>query len=227
MLLVACGSSDDPSSTTPSGTDSGTGTDAPQGTDGADLDGGADSLAIGRCADQFGTALTEGFGRIDGVVQAVQKPSDTDCAMAEKDRLVVQVLMNGAVYRMVVDIADPGASDMKLRVSAFPHAMPQPDYEEGWHTGVPLDYANILGAHSADGGFVPLTPDDVIAKIAGEVKAGDPVSVYAISGPGQPSGASLVHRNRPARVNEDGAIVVAPTSGAPKFLLFHFDYQTF
>ncbi len=226
-IFVACSSSDGGATGTMNGTDTGTSSDGPRGADGNELDGGSDSAPTGKCAEKFGAALTEGFGRIDGTVYAVQKPTDTTCAMPEKDRVVVQVLMNGAVYRMVIEVTDPGAPSMKLHVSSFPHVMPQPEYEEGWRTGVPMDYANILGAHSIDGGFAPLSSDEVIAKIVAELKVGDPVSVYAVSSPGNPQGAELVHRNKPARINEDGAIVVGPTSAAPKFLLFHFDYQTF
>jgi hypothetical protein len=190
-------------------------------------DAGVDSAPTGRCAETFGAALTEGFGRIDGVVYAVQKPSDKDCVMPDKDHVVVQVLMEGAVYRMVVNLAsDVGGPDSKLRIATLPHALPAPEYGEGWRTGIPLDYANILGAHSDDGGFSPVTVDEAVAKITAEVKVGDPVSVYGISAAGQPGSAELVHRNTPGK-NEDGAIVVAPTSATPRFLLFHFADQTF
>src|SRR5438046_162781 len=48
-------------------------------------DAGTTPTLDGRCADTFGAGLTEGFGRLDGVVYAVQKPSDTTCAMPNKD----------------------------------------------------------------------------------------------------------------------------------------------
>jgi hypothetical protein len=223
-LVVAC-SSDGGTSNAVTGADTGASDDAPAAADAADA--GTDFAPTRQCADTFGTALTEGFGRIDGVVQAVQKPSDKDCAMPDKDHVVLQVLMEGSVYRMVVNlVSDLGGADTKIRFVSFPHAMPAPEYAEGWRTGVPLDYANILGAHSGDAGFAPLTLDEAVAKIAAEVKVGDPVSVYAVSSVGQPEGAELVHRNTPGK-NEDGAIVVGPTSGAPRFLLFHFADQTF
>ena len=223
-LVVAC-SSDGGTSEAPVGADTGASDDALVVADSADA--GSDSAPSGKCADTFGSALTEGFGRIDGVVHAVQKPSDTDCAMPDKDHVVLQVLMDGSVYRMVVNlVSDRGGADTKIRVATFPHALPAPGYEEGWHTGIPLDYANILGAHSADGGFAPLTLDEALAKIVAEVKVGDPVAVYAVSGVGHPEGAELVYRSTPGK-NEDGAIVVGPTSAVPTFLLFHFADQTF
>ena len=84
--------------------------------------------------------------------------------------------------------------------------------------------ANVtsLGAHS-DGSFTPLVLADAVTKIAAEVKVGDLVSVYGTSGDGRPESAHLIHRNA---ANQDGAIVVSPTTST-KFLLFHFDNQTF
>ena len=87
-VLVACGgsSSSSPSGTTP--TD-----DAGSTNDGAtpDLDAGVSTDApvdafepTGMCATAFGSALTEGFGRIDGIVYAVQKPSDTTCTFPNR-----------------------------------------------------------------------------------------------------------------------------------------------
>jgi hypothetical protein len=226
-ILAACGSSDSGgSSGTTAGMDTGT-SDGPVAEAGPGTD--ADMPMLGKCAASFGNALSEGFGRIDGVVFAVQKPTDQTCAMPDPDHVVVQVLMNGAVYRMVIDVGSSrptGTTDTQVRYAKFPHAMPEPAYAEGWNTGIPLDYANLLGAHSTDGGFSQLTFDEGVAKIVAELKVGDPVSVYAISATGHPESAEMVHRNMPG-TNTDGAIVLAPTSNAPTFLLFHFAEQTF
>jgi len=188
-------------------------------------DAGTDARLTGECADAFGASLTESFGRIDGIVYAVQKPSDTSCAMPNDDHVVVQVLMNGEVYRLVVNVqSGRNGSDPRIRYAAIPRAMPEPAYEEGWHTGIPLDYVNVLGIHSEDAGFAPLTLAEAVAKIDGELVVGDPVAVYATSGAGRPESAHLVHRNKQ---NEDGAIVVRPGSADAKFLLFHFAEQSF
>lgn len=226
LALVGACSSEGTASAPVVGSDAGVQEDAPQA-EAESEDASTDSAPTGKCADMFGEALTEGFGRIDGVVHAVQTPSDTDCAMPDKDHVIVQVLVEGAVYRMVVNlVSDVGGADTKIRLATFPHALPAPDYAEGWRTGLPLDYANILGAHSGDGGFAPLTLDEAVTKITSEVKVGDPVSVYAVSPPGQTSSAERVQRNDPGK-NQDGAIVVGPTSAVPKFLLFHVAGQTF
>lgn len=198
----------------------------------ADADPGADAASdapvdafvpTGKCATVFGSALTAGFGRIDGIVFAVQKPSDTTCTFPNSDHVILQVFMNGAVYRLVVNVqSDRAGADPKIRIATAPHALPAPAFAEGWHLAAPLDYVTSLGAHS-DATFTALTLDDATAKIAAEVKVGDPVSVYGTSGDGRPESAHLIHRNE---TNEDGAIVVTPTT-SPKFLLFHFDNQTF
>jgi hypothetical protein len=224
-LVVAC-SSDGAASEPGVGSDAAVHDDGPQ-PEAESADAGVDSAPTGKCADMFGAALTEGFGRIDGVVHAVQTPSDKDCAMPDKDHVIVQVLMEGAVYRMVVNlVSDVGGADTKIRIASFPHALPAPDYAEGWRTGLPLDYANILGAHSGDAGFAPLTLDEAVTKITAEVKVGDPVSVYAVSAAGQAASAEHVYRGDPGK-NEDGAIVVGPSSATPRFLLFHLTGQTF
>lgn len=183
------------------------------------------SKPTGQCAATFGDKLTEGFGRIDGIIYAVQKPSDTTCAMPNGTHVVLQVLMNGAVYRLVANVQGAGA-DPNIRFGILPHALPAPAFAEGWHLAAGLDYVTTLDAHvGADAGvsFTPLTLAEAVPKIADELKIGDPVSVYGTCGNGRPESAHLIHRNK---TNEDGAIVVNPTT-APRFLLFHFDNQTF
>ena len=187
-------------------------------------DAAADAFVpSGKCAATFGNALTAGFGRADGIVYAVQKPSDKACVMPNSDHVIVQVLINSAVYRMVVNVqSDRAGVDPKIRVATLPHALPAPAFAEGWHLGAPLDYVTSLGAHS-DASFTALTLDEAVTRIAAEVKVGDPIAVYAESGAGRPDSTHLVHRNKS---NQDGAIVVSPTT-APKFLMFHFENQTF
>lgn len=225
MLAIACTDQENPAvGAVPDA-------EAPQENDAASLaDSGAqdspetstnDSGLTGKCADEFGDQLTEGFGRIDGIVYAVQKPSDTQCTLPNDDHVIVQVLMKGAVYRLVTNVLSTGA-DPNVRFAVVPHALPPPAFEEGWHAGAALDYPNTLDVHNDD--FTPYAMDDLVAKIAADVKVGDKVSVYGHSGAGRPESAHKIHRNSGA--NEDGAIVVSPT-GSPKFLLFHFDEQVF
>lgn len=227
-VIVACGSSTSSSATDPSVLDAGMTADdaavpdpdASVATD-ASVDG---FVPTGKCADAFGSALTAGFGRIDGTIYAVQKPSDTMCTFPNADHVVLQVLMNSAVYRLVVNVqSDRAGADPKIRIATLDHALPAPPFAEGWHLPATLDYVTSLGAH-ADASFTALTLTEATTKIVSELKVGDPVSVYGTSGAGRPESAHLIHRNA---ADQDGAIVVSPTAAAPKFMLFHFDNQTF
>ena len=182
--------------------------------------GPLDSGLTGACASTFGNALTAGFGRIDGVVYAVQKPSDTQCVMPNNDHVVVQVLMNGAVYRMVVNVS-ASAQDPTIRTSKLDHALPSPAFAEGWHEDAPLDYVTTLARHASD--FQTSAMAEAVDAIVKSLQVGDLVSVYATSGDGRPESAHLVHRNK---TDQDGAIVVHPTT-QPTFLLFAFGNQTF
>ncbi len=191
--------------------------------DASEMDAAADGSKItGACAETFGNALTASFGRLDGVVYAVQKPSDTQCVMPNADHVVVQVLWNGAVYRMVVNVLSNGA-EPKVSFGMFDHALPAPAFAEGWHTDAPLDYVTTLGVHSNDSAFTAYEMNALVSEIADLIKPGDPIAVYATSGAGRPESTHLVHRNDP---NEDGALVIHPTT-SPRFLLFHFSDQTF
>ena len=180
-------------------------------------------VPTGKCADAFGSELVAGFGRIDGTIYAVQKPSDTTCTFPNSDHVVLQVLMHSAVYRLVVNVqSDRAGADPKIRIATLDHALPAPPFGEGWHMPAPLDYVTTLGAH-ADASFTALTLAEATTKIVSELKVGDPVSVYGTSGAGRPESAHLIHRNA---TGQDGAIVVSPTT-SPRFMLFHFDNQTF
>lgn len=226
-LVVACSSSESGASGgVPGGGDEdAAAVDGRGGTDDGAADATADAFKpTGQCAATFGDKLTAGFGRADGIVYAVQKPSDTMCVLPNSDHVIVQMLIESAVYRMVVNVqSDRSGVDPKIRVGTMAHALPAPAFAEGWHLGAPLDYVTTLGAHSTDPSFAPLTLTEATAKIAAEVKVGDPIALYAESGAGRPESTHLVHRNK---ANQDGAIVVNPTT-VPKFLLFHFENQTF
>jgi len=194
----------------------------------ASPDAGADApldafVPSGKCADAFGSELTAGFGRIDGTIYAVQKPTDTTCMFPNSDHVVLQVLMHSAVYRLVVNVqSDRDGGDPKIRIATLDHALPSPPFAEGWHVPAPLDYVTTLGAH-ADASFTALTLADATTAIVAALKVGDAVAVYGTSGAGRPESAHLIHRNA---TNQDGAIVITPTT-SPKFMLFHFDDQTF
>lgn len=182
-----------------------------------------DAGAPSEDATCFGGELTDGFGRIDGSILAVQRPDDTQGPWPNDDHLIAQVLMHGAAYRMVVNIESDGrnGTDTEIRFAQVRAPLPAPSWEEGWHLDAPLDYVATLGVHDED--FTPYSMDELVERVAAELDVGAPVSVYA-SSRDRPESAHLIHRNASGA---DGAIVVDPTAPEPRFLLYHFDGQEF
>lgn len=187
----------------------------------AGLDAGVPKQA--RCASQFGSALTNAFGRVDGTVVAVVPPADPNCAMRNDDHIVVQVNFDGGVHRMVINI-ESSFGDPRIRLRQLSAPLPAPAFEAGWHPGLRLDYPSQLSVHS-DGGWTPLTLREAAARVYDLVEVGTPISVYATSSGGSfAASAHKVHRNGN---NTDGALVLNPTSASPTWVLFHFANQTF
>jgi hypothetical protein len=184
--------------------------------------GGADAGSIDKsenCAAVFGDALTNSYGRVDGTVRAVVKPTDTHCPLPNNDHVILQVDMNGAVYRMVINVQS-SFGDPNVQYLATTHALVGPAWAEGWHTGVALDYVADLGAHAGD--FTPHPLAELSDILADAFTLGQKVSVYATSSGG--ASAHLVHRN--GNMN-DGAVVLDPDAASPTVLLFHFADQSF
>ena len=172
------------------------------------------------CASTFGSALTPGFGRLDGTVLAVVPPGDQACALPNSTHLVVQVTMGGAAYRMVVDVlSNQGSPDVWL--TERDAALVGPAWSDGWHVGASLDYVTDLSLHSTD--FTEMKEADLVTAITAELELGAHISVFATTGASEPNSAHLVHRNL---TGQDGAIVIAPDS-SPHYLLLRFDEQAF
>lgn len=177
------------------------------------------------CTGTFGDALTNAFGRVDGTVLAIVTPADQQCPMPNHDHVILEVTMQGAVYRMVVNV-ESDSGDPNVRFGELDHAWVGEPWAEGWHASATLDYPGDLGVHSGDGGiFTPTPMDDLVARLDAEIPLNVPISVYATSSGGsQAASAHLVHRNGSGN---DGAIVLDPQGLTPHWLLFHFDEQTF
>lgn len=231
--LPACGSGDDTTATGGStGTTGGTGGSA-GGTGGSGGTGGTGGSATtttttpvdkaAACVDgeeDLGTSLTSAFGRLDGTVLAVVKPTDTECYLPNSDHVVLQVLWNGEAYRMVINIQS-SFGDPDVFYLLHPGAPEGLVWEEGWHPGVTFDYAGDLGIHA--GVFTPIPMLELADTIADEITLGQQVSVFGTSD-GYPSSAHKIHRNGGGA---DGAIVLDPTSATPRTMLFHFANQSF
>ncbi|MBL8935062.1 MAG: hypothetical protein JNM69_10945 [Archangium sp.] len=196
---------------------------------GIELDAGVDAgIDAGvrkqaNCASQFGTVLTNAFGRVDGTVVAVVPPGEPTCAVVNGDHVVVQVNFDGGVHRMVVNI-ESSFGDPRIRMRQVTAPLPPPAFEAGWHPGLRLDYPSQLNVHS-DGGWEALTLQEAATRVYDLVEVGAPISVYATStGGSYASSAHKVHRNGNGA---DGALVLNPTSASPTWVLFHFANQSF
>jgi hypothetical protein len=190
--------------------------------DAAAADAAEDVDKAAPCVATFGSALTDAFGRLDGTAIAVLPPNDQQCAEPNSTHLILEVLMGGAAYRMVVDvISTDGSDDLLYEIDAPLVAGP---WADGWHPGVVLDYVATLGVHSPS--FVATAQSDLVAKITAEIDLGVPISVFATSGGAadEPDSAHLVHRNV---TGQDGAIVIHPEAPVPHWILIRFDDQTF
>jgi len=174
-----------------------------------------------RCASTFGNGLTRAFGRLDGTVLAVVTPEDQQCAKPNSDHVVLQVLVNGSAYRMVINVQS-SSSEPRVFFREVDRAMVGAPWEEGWHPNVGLDYVADLDQH---GPFTPYPMGELVAMVESAIALDDKVSVFATSSGGtRADSAHLIHRN--GRGN-DGAVVLGAASSHPHWLLFHFDQQTF
>ena len=172
------------------------------------------------CTGTFGTGLPTGFGRMDGTVLAVVPPGDEACPEPNSTHLIVEIVQQGAAYRLVVDVlSNQGSPDVLYDELDAPLA--GEPWADGWHTQSPLDYATTLGVAST--AFAAMHEADLVTTITGKLDLGARVSIYATVGASEPDSAHLVHRNI---TNQDGAIVLLPDT-APHYLLMRFDEQTF
>lgn len=179
---------------------------------------GAVSLAA-MCTDMFGASLTNAFGRADGTVLAVLRPTDQQCPRPNSTHVIVELVFGGAAYRMVVNVQSTrGTPNVFFREHSAPLAGPA--FSEGWHPGVALDYASTLSLHAAD--FTEMDPATVTERVLARFRVGARVSIFATSSGGD--SAHLVHRNA---ANQDGAIVIDPDRASPTYLLFRFAEQSF
>jgi hypothetical protein len=177
----------------------------------------SDASKSAGCVATFGTALPSGYGRIDGTVVAVVPPGDKVCTASNRDHIVLEVRMGGAVYRMVVNVVSTVAGvSPDVLYEEVPHELPPPAWADGFHAPVTLDYATTLGLHSTDPSWKATPMATLVDEVTAALDVGAKVSVYS-----QGSGGESTHLVHRYGGNTDGAIVVDPT-GSPRFLVFHF-----
>lgn len=166
----------------------------------------------------FGDALTQSYGRLDGILVAIVLPNARGCR-GDDNHLHLQISAAAAIYDIAVNIgeADPATND--VHSTEHDLALIGPPWSEGWHLDVaPADYT-LLGVHAGD---LPLhSQADNTQALVDQLAIANHVSIYA-TGFG-PDGAHLVHRN----AGGDGMVVTEPLSPVSHARLFSFTNQTF
>jgi hypothetical protein len=165
------------------------------------------------CTTSFvGTALTGGYGRLDGELVAVVPANGPRGCRADSGHLHLQVKVAAVVYDVAVNL------DTYLAQKDV--ALPDGAWSEGWHPGVRLDYPTTLGLHSLD--FPATTGSALEAAIESALASAAEVAIFAT--PYDPTGAHDVHRRGGGY---DGAIFVNPPGSPAHVLAFRFAADTF
>jgi hypothetical protein len=187
----------------------------------SDAETASDASKTAGCVATFGTACPAGYVRIDGTIVAVIAPGDMSCPRPNSDHVIVEMRVNGDVYRIVVNVLST-SGDPDVRFAQVQLPLLAPAFSEGFHTGLALDYPTNLGLHAGMAPFVT-TPEAMLAsEVIAKLEVGAKLAVYA-----QGTGGDSVHLVHRYGMNEDGALVVNPDAVAPTWLVFHFADQTF
>ena len=217
-LLFACGPSLGVDGGEPEpGSDAGAGPDggnAGTATDAGRPDGTPMRLT---CTNSFGAQLTAVHGRLDGLLVAVVPPGGRGCN-GDADHVHLQVLMNGSVYDVAVNVHDnTGGNVFFLARDGAAVAF---EWVEGWHPNERLGYRD-LGLTSGAFAAVPLS--SLAQQLETELAAVNHVSIFS-TGYG-PTGTHDVHYRD--GISLDGAIIARPMSPSARSFFFHFANQTF
>jgi len=172
------------------------------------------------CTSTFGSALTSGFGRMDGYLIAIVPPGpSTAPCNADQGHLHLQVMVDGAIYDVAVNVGTDDATN-DVHTTTLDTVQLGLPWSEGWHTDVTNDYT-ALGIHSA---ALPLhSRAENVAALTAELATVNHVSVFGTGYSPTPSGAHLIHRNN----GRDGMLVTHPLAAAPHARLFSFTTPTF
>jgi hypothetical protein len=121
------------------------------------------------CVSNFGNALSNGHGRLDGIVVAVLAPGNTSCPRPNDDHLILEVRTGGQVYRMVAAV-ESTFGEPKMAFASKDAALVGPAWADGWHLDVDFDYVTDLDLHRLD--FAPMPMFDLADAITGPIAIG-------------------------------------------------------
>jgi hypothetical protein len=169
------------------------------------------------CTSQFGTALSQAFGRLDGFLVSIVPPMTGACN-ADTSHVHLQIRSNGEIYDVAVNVGDENGTE-DVHTLTMDQGMPGGAWAEGWHVGGIVDYV-ALGVHST--GLTLETKAALSSEIEADLQTVNHISVFA-TGYG-PDGVHLVHRDGSGH---DGVIVSEPLSTPSHLRLFSFTNQSF
>jgi hypothetical protein len=201
--------------------DSGAETASPQegGETGSSLDGTPmRTAACTPLTQQTGSAASSYHGRMDGTVSYVLPQGGLESCNGDDSHVHLQVLMNGSVYDVAIDIGEGSPGDMILYETDI--AMPDGAWSEGWHSTDGLSYQ---GLGLTPGEFTLMSPAEINQKLVAELATVNHVSVFCVGYQPQGNGCHDVHYENDS---DDGALVLEPLSPVAHVLFFHFSDQT-
>jgi hypothetical protein len=210
LLIAACGQ---PATTIDGATTDGVAHDSLR-PDGVTVDDGTPMRLP--CTNQFGTALTQVFGRLDGFLVAIVAPGGGGCN-ADSSHLHLQIRASGSIYDVAVNVGSTGMEDVHTTTREL--TMPGPAWSEGWHPGLTDDYV-ALGVHAPD--LVLETRAQLTSEVTADLASANHISVFATGYGG--AGVHLVHHNGS---NRDGLVVTRPLSNPSHARMFSFSNQVF
>ena len=173
----------------------------------------------GPCVGNFGNSAVDGYSRFDGTLVAVLAPGNTTCPKPNSTHMILEIRVNGDVYRMVAAMQSETGNPM-MAFAERDGALTGPAWQDGQHLGVAMDYVATHNLHRLD--FTPMDMPTLTDAVTARVTLGAHISVYATVENANDS-AHLIHRNQ---TNQDGAIVIDPET-SPHYLMFRFDNQLF
>ena len=189
------------------GHDSGTGSDA----------GGGDGTPVrDACTSELGSALKGSFGRLDGTVVSIVDPGGSSKCNGDSSHLHIQVLMDGDVYDVAVNV-DGGywyQADVPL---------PGSPWSEGFYEDS-LDYEKTLGVSSTK--FTAISQSALTTQLEQQLATVNHITTYGTIYTGSDAGSGM-HDIHHESTNKDGAIFLRPLSSPAHMLLFRFAGDTF
>jgi hypothetical protein len=189
------------------GKDSGTTTDS----------GSGDGTPVrNTCSSTYGSALKGSFGRLDGTVVSIVNPGGSSKCNGDSDHVHLQVLMNGDIYDVAIDVTDGYWYQADVPLPGAPWA-------EGYYEDS-LDYTTDLGVKSTQ--FTTISQSAVTTQLEQLLATVNHITTYGTIYTGSDAGSGM-HDIHYESKNKDGALFLQPLSSPAHMILFRFSEDSF